>query len=961
MKKILILASNPRGDLRIDREIRDLTAVIERSKNAEQFVILTKLAVRSGDLQELFDKNQPNVVHFCGHGAGKQGLVFEDDFSGEKLVSNQAISGLFKIFKEDVECVLLNACNTEFQADAIGEYIPYVIGTSREILDRAAYFFAVGFYRALGNEQSIELCYERGCNAVELEFPHLKLVPESSPTFRKMMVLGEIESSTAVAEPLKIILNKNAGLKSLPKKTKANISLEFVEAIREERNRKDYYNNLRQVLDRFGQTGIEREQPLSKFEYDQRQTFLNKVQDFWIEGFLKPSLYFNTATDKDIDSSSSKILRPLTNLEVIPIDIDESYDELQQTDIMGQMGDGKTLLILGKPGSGKTIALLQLAERLVKLTQQDLRKPIPVVFNLSSWGQKQQPLEEWLIKELKDKYQVPKTQSALWLQQEQLILLLDGLDEVRAERRNACVRAINKFIVKHLQTEIVVCSRVQDYEVLAERLLLSSAICIQPISEHQLKEFLKNADDSLSGLRTIIEQDQEIAEFAKTPLILNMMTWTYQGWSAEECYKQFRISQDRHFNLFESYIEKNLDQKNNTDKYSKNEILHWLSWLAKTMVNESKIIFLIEKMQPTWLQSRSEVISYQIVSFILSFILGIIIVGFFGLLAVNATNLLIKWKQLPPIYQSFTQQTISKNMLNFSVFSGFVFLINSGLTFGISKRELREIKLYEKLKWSFKKARFGILKNVFLGLIFGLAYGLIYGVTIGLQAKYIKNETIIYCLISGGIFVLNNGWISLDIQDRIFPNQGIKNSVKNSNFIGLMQVMFVCIFYGITARFFYQSNVIYNLIYGLFFASIVGFVFWVGYGGSSFIGHFSLRQILYHKGLIPWNYACFLDHASKCRLMKKVGGGYIFYHRMLMEHFAQRNKVIRELVPSTPRETLQSVALANARNKAHSRKISDIAPQPDNPIQNHFICRNCNQKNPLNGKFCIKCGNKLFE
>ena len=57
-------------------------------------------------------------------------------------------------------------------------------------------------------------------------------------------------------------------------------------------------------------------------------------------------------------------------------------------------------------------------------------------------------------------------------------------------------------------------------------------------------------------------------------------------------------------------------------------------------------------------------------------------------------------------------------------------------------------------------------------------------------------------------------------------------------------------------------------------------------GGASCIKHFNLRRILYCKGLIPWNYARFLDYATQFKLMKRVGGGYVFYHRMLMEHFA---------------------------------------------------------------------------
>ena len=76
MKTILIWAANPKGDLRIDREIRDLKKAIERSKNSEQFEIKIELAVRPEDLQELFFDNKPYIVHFCGHGTGEQGLIF---------------------------------------------------------------------------------------------------------------------------------------------------------------------------------------------------------------------------------------------------------------------------------------------------------------------------------------------------------------------------------------------------------------------------------------------------------------------------------------------------------------------------------------------------------------------------------------------------------------------------------------------------------------------------------------------------------------------------------------------------------------------------------------------------------------------------------------------------------------------------------------------------------------------
>ncbi|MDJ0898684.1 MAG: NACHT domain-containing protein [Xenococcus sp. MO_188.B8] len=893
MKTILILASNPRGDLRIDREIRDLESAIERSKNSELFEIKIKLAVTVENLDELLYDNQPYIVHFCGHGAGKQGLVFENQEGVEQFLSNEALSNLFRNCGREIECVLLNACHTEVQADLIVEHIPYVIGTSREILDKAAYYFSVGFYKGLVREQSIEVSYKWGYNSIQRNMPNVEIKFHSTEKFRKMEVLEDDDLKIA-SEPLKIILKRKTVQENKSQATKLSVNIppEVDKEIIEEGNRKRYYDKLRDVLDRFGQTTIEREEPISEFEYRQRQTFLKKVKEFWIEGFLKPSLCFNIAIDRNVPiNPSGQILRPLDNLEVIPIDIDESYDELQQTDIMGQIGGGKTLLILGEPGSGKTIALLQLAKRLIELTKLDMTKPIPVVLNLSSWGQnwgqKQQvSLKKWLIKELQEKYQVPKSLSKAGIKQEQLILLLDGLDEVGAsldekneekakQQRNACVRAINKFIAKHLQTEIVVCSRVKDYGALTEKLLLSSVICIQPLSKQQLLEFLKNADDSLSGLKTVIERDREIAEFAQTPLILNMMTWTYQNCSAEECYKQFRISQDRLDNLFESYIEKNLERENEVKKsehpifvnllskltrrlgfqgiiesfmcqigmlpkkYTKEKILFWLSWLAKRMMNESQTVFLIEKIQPTWLESRSEIREYQIRNFLIGGLIGWLIGGLF--------------------------------MLS------------------------NEITLFEQMSWSWQKAKSRLIRQLGLGLILGLIIGL-------LQVNPIGG--LIMGLIGGLIFGLYSGLGSTEVEQRTFPNQGIWSSAKNFALVVLIVGLIIGLIMGlvgliagifgmvITGMLGLIGGLVGGLILfgqwfflgGLLFGPLVG----LQYGGATCIKHFNLRWMLYQKGLIPCDYARFLGYASERLLMKKVGGGYVFYHRMLMEHFAQR-------------------------------------------------------------------------
>ena len=56
--KILILASNPKSDLKLDREIRDLSEVIKRSPDRDRFLIETRLVVRPQVLQAIDSKTE---------------------------------------------------------------------------------------------------------------------------------------------------------------------------------------------------------------------------------------------------------------------------------------------------------------------------------------------------------------------------------------------------------------------------------------------------------------------------------------------------------------------------------------------------------------------------------------------------------------------------------------------------------------------------------------------------------------------------------------------------------------------------------------------------------------------------------------------------------------------------------------------------------------------------------------
>lgn len=59
-------------------------------------------------------------------------------------------------------------------------------------------------------------------------------------------------------------------------------------------------------------------------------------------------------------------------------------------------------------------------------------------------------------------------------------------------------------------------------------------------------------------------------------------------------------------------------------------------------------------------------------------------------------------------------------------------------------------------------------------------------------------------------------------------------------------------------------------------------------GGLACLRHLLLRAMLVRNDLAPWAYARFLDDAAARMLLRKVGGGYVFVHRLLLEWFAER-------------------------------------------------------------------------
>ncbi len=608
--------------------------------------------------------------------------------------------------------------------------------------------------------------------------------------------------------------------------------------------------------------------PLSRQEYRNRQILLNKVKNYWVKGVLETSLHGKALIELGLEERSDAVERPWGLMW-------ESSETPQQPlppgtrllDKFEEMGAGRTLLILGEPGSGKTTTLLELTRDLIKQTESDLTQPIPVVFNLSSWSGQKPKITNWLVQELHTKYQVSKEIGQNLVNQQQLLLLLDGLDEVEAQQREACVDALNYFHQEYGQTEMVVCSRIRDYEALSMRLRFQAAIYLQPLTLSQIQQYLTSAGSELAAIRRALATDAILQELAQSPLMLNIMTLAYQGMSIEELPSN-NLGQLRQ-HLFNAYIERMFNRRGTNSLYPKEQIKRWLIWLAKQMSQKSQTVFLIERLQPSWLETDWQKWTYTIGIALM----GGLIIGLVGGLHLG---------------------------LRLGLRSG----LTNGLFLGLGgalileliiKLILNQINPVETLKWSWVKARDNLLPGLRVGVIVGVVFGVgtalrlgfIYGIS-GLSIAV--NIGLIYGLSGFGtglIFILLRGLTGTGIETSTVPNQGIWQSAKNALILSLIGGLSLAVVAQIVGDWPILSGSVIGLLFGILFGL-------VSLAGLACLQHLILRIVLYLSGYIPWNYARFLNYATQLIFLQKVGGGYIFIHRLLLEHFAGQYSAFSE-------------------------------------------------------------------
>ncbi|HLM76227.1 MAG TPA: CHAT domain-containing protein, partial [Polyangiaceae bacterium] len=160
--RILFLAANPdsTAPLHAGREVRRIRDRLAGTAYQSALEIVERWAVRPSDLQQALIEIQPHIVHFSGHGSAEYELMLEGDDGSPRPIGKAVLSELFRLRGAGVRAVVLSACHSLPQAEAIAEHVDCAIGMRRAIGSEAATEFSAALYHAIGSGDSIRRAFD---------------------------------------------------------------------------------------------------------------------------------------------------------------------------------------------------------------------------------------------------------------------------------------------------------------------------------------------------------------------------------------------------------------------------------------------------------------------------------------------------------------------------------------------------------------------------------------------------------------------------------------------------------------------------------------------------------------------------------------------------------------------------------------------------------------------------------
>ena len=591
------------------------------------------------------------------------------------------------------------------------------------------------------------------------------------------------------------------------------------------------------------------------------------------------------------------------------------------------------LLILGDEGSGKSVALEQLALDLIKNFNRsaDELPRVPVRFNLAHWRSTDTDLTGWLVGELDKLVRIGRPRCQKYLDEERLVPLLDGLDEVALADRATCVKAIQSYLQDPGGPLVVTC-RTKDYEELGYPLHanLKTDVFLRPVGQESADRYLAEADPELPDA---VRRDKSLSELAGAPLWLKLMADTYEKAAPDELEKLAASpSQELPRHLVSAWakrrkvqMEKRKQGQPSSLPYEPDFTFRHLAWLARRMKSQSMKLFRLDLLQPLWLPPAVRwlyaILTHAATGGLLALPLALssyphllcllpaglvagALAGVVDAVAGALTDVVDKLsvRRSPTGDQPSTEmleRTLRAFVITAVSFGAFLQLSTCietplvmslllgqvfGLVFGTRPGELGKVtRFLERLKlgWSWKAGLAGALVGALwvagtAGLVQLLPTPagpkLLVGFWVVLGALF----AMVGFFLGGGI-----GGLKVSLRERT-PSLGEVGK-------GI----------GIAAAFTVPAGLVVGYVvakgWGLLFGAVSGFVIAaIRFGGLDLFQLWTTRTLLSVSGRFPRRWVYFLNHAVNSRLLLRSEAGYEFLHDVVRDYFSELHEEKKE-------------------------------------------------------------------
>lgn len=585
----------------------------------------------------------------------------------------------------------------------------------------------------------------------------------------------------------------------------------------------------------------------------------------------------------------------------------------------------RDLVLIAEPGLGKSTQLAKLAHQLaVEALQEVERRQIPVLLDLATYRRSER-LEDWMVAQINQQYGVVEALARTWLEEDAVLPLLDGLDTVPDTDRAECVSQIRQFRGKC--TGIVVSCRTSD-EQLAHRIGALLNVELLAPTRRDVQDYLQADYDALADVHAALKADEDLWQLFQSPLMLKVIHHAYAGRLAPELREPGTLKERRGL-IFDAYLKRRLEHQlvqNRPDRYRPDQILTWLTWLARTLSKREEQIFYLDRLGVDWMPRRGYLLFAALDGGLMP-IFGMLLVSLWllaadraGVLRTSATDtgsVCLAATILISVMTYFMREDrpeLSDEQALGKLISGGIVGAAAGtlvlwsvnwsapgirllcLTFvwlsaiGYEGMYRPTTIPVEQIRWTWRPRisfpaahRFhatGLTPLFLLAsqfLLFGYLLSLIFP-----QPHWLWGAGTVVLML---IYAFGDN-VEPSLKDkRPRPNEGIRRSVRFAMLIGSGTATVVAVSLTLLLTLGAPSSPSTRvLLVVALFAPLFGLLRAIRFGGMATILHWTIRTRLALAGNMPLRYQPFLHDCEQRILLHSSGNGFVFAHRLLQEH-----------------------------------------------------------------------------